>query len=469
MTALLIVLIYLAGLSIVLHTYKPLSFLEKLSIPLLLGCFLTSLLMFLMSLVHVPLTLVNIMLGLVITAAGIGGMGYKNLSGFFQSITDQIKSTKIRIDFIWLGIVAFGLLLFYQIALKGMFWPITEMDAVAGYDLLAKGIADEKMLSNSILMNKELVLSCGPRLFYPPFLSFINALSYSLGYETPKLINIVLAGDFLILFYALVRRFSGPLAAALCTLLVLITPEMFAHIAFSLTNYPSAIFSSIAVIYFYLFFKEKDSAHAILSCLFLSGSMMVRSDNVVFIMAIAPLIAFMIYKKNLRLAYGLAFLSMPVLVFLAWNLYTKYAIGIEQNSFFVKEYTWNGDKFEKLWSYVFSLIKNKSLYGLSFYAFFTFLIINIYFLIKKDMWSFLTMILVAWIPYTMIYYFIEDEAYLFAQGGGWLASGYKRGLFSYIPLVWFYVFVSRGPSIIFQFIEEKVFGRKTILVEQTNE
>ncbi|HPN69157.1 MAG TPA: glycosyltransferase family 39 protein, partial [Saprospiraceae bacterium] len=297
-------------------------------------------------------------------------------------------------------------------------------------------------------------------------LSFINSLAYSLGYETPKLINIVLVGNFLILFYALVRRFSGPLAAMLCTLLVFITPEMFAHVAFSLTNYPSAIFSSIAIIYFYIFFQERDPAYAILSCLFLSGSMMIRSDNVVFIMAVTPIIALMIYKKEVKVGHGLAYLALPVLIFFAWNLYIKYVIGIEQNSFFVKEFTWDGEKFDKLWKYVFGLITNKSLYGLSFYAFFTFLIINIYFLIKKDMWAFIFMFMVALIPYTMIYYFIEDEAYLFAEGGGWLASGYKRGLFSYIPLAWFYVFVSKGPSLFFKFIEEKIFEKKVRLIEQ---
>ena len=65
----------------------------------------------------------------------------------------------------------------------------------------------------------------------------------------------------------------------------------------------------------------------------------------------------------------------------------------------------------------------------------------IYMIIKKsdDNWALLTIIFVSLGTYTLVYYQIADkDGLLFAAGGGWLESGYKRGLFLYLPLLMVY-------------------------------
>ncbi|MFN8276149.1 MAG: hypothetical protein U0T84_01575 [Chitinophagales bacterium] len=451
------IIIFLLGLSLALLISSQFKQMERLAMAFPLGFGTASFVMFTFTLVGIKLTASTVEFSLAVLTLLCSALAFFNMYRQ-QQLPWQQPRPVIDLSFVnaaWVVLAGMIVYLVWGITRKCLYWPPAEFDTILGYDLLSKAIAREGVLANSILTNKTIVEQCGPRLLYPPLLAFSNSLCYLTGMETPKLVNSLFYLSWVPLFYLLLRRLVNATNAIFFTLWVVVVPEMYAHASFSLTNLPCAIYSTIAVMSFVIWFEKKLEGFFTLSVVAMCFSIWTRSDVVVFIGAILLVLAWYSYRtKTFR---HLLLYLIPLVPFLVWNAYTKAHIPRAQTGFFIQHLFFDAGKLGKVCSAAWEIMSSSNIYGITFYLFILALVINILAIVKqRDKWEVLAIIAVALGGYTLLFYQMTDaDGSLFAPGG-WMQSGYKRGLFCYAPLVLFYVAISKYVSMAFDLIHERL-------------
>ena len=89
-------------------------------------------------------------------------------------------------------------------------------------------------------------------------------------------------------------------------------------------------------------------------------------------------------------------------------------------------------------------MSGSSTYGLTFWIFIIGLLINAKAIIQKDNLVLLSIIVISLGGYTLLYYQMDNSDGTLFTNGGWMLSGYKRGLFVYAPMVLAYVALSKN-------------------------
>ena len=175
-----------------------------------------------------------------------------------------------------------------------------------------------------------------------------------------------------------------------------------------------------------------------------------RSDSLVFNMTGLLLLVYH-FRKNLLRKELLYYSLLTFLPFLLWLIYSNIYIKLDQDVFINKLF-WDSDKFSFILSSVKFLIFNTGLYGISFYIFFIAIGLNIRY-IKNDSSTILLIIIVlTWIFYTLLFYQM-DPVKMGSSLEHIMEASYKRGMFPFIPLVWYYVASTTFIGKIFDRIE----------------
>lgn len=493
-------LIYLLGLSLLYLLSKEFKLTERLALAMPLGLGLTTFLMFLLDRSIHSITPGTVMAAVAICAILLA------LPRFVAAIRSGAmpwQGLKIKLDFSWLtlpwavlaGMTAY---LVNGITVKCLYWPPAEFDTIEGYDLLSKAVAHEHIIANSILTNKEMVVGCGPRLLYPPLLALANSLCYMTGMETPKLINALFFVSWAFILYLLLRRFVSPLNAMLFTFFSIIAPEMFAHASFSLTNLPCAIYSTIAVASFAIWFEKRIDGFFYLSFIAIIFSIWTRSEAFLFVLPILLVLAYVAIREK-KFIYPAIYLT-SIIPFLVWNSFLKAYVPRAQTEFFIKKAFYDPHKLAEVLHTAWGMMTRSDLYGLTFYILLAGLLLAmavniatnfsknriilgglIFWLvvalaggislfnivlfavlviasdyINDGRWALSLIFFMALGAYTAIFYQISDADGSLFSPGGWMQSGYKRGLFNYVPLAFMLVATGKWVSLVLGMADEKM-------------
>ncbi len=455
MNYLIFTLIFVTGLLIVLLISDKFSLGERLGLTPLLGLGYTTFLMFFLDAAGMGIRYSNVVAALLATitvaGAGLAFLYIKKLRRF--ELFPNEKPSLAGINLPWAVFFVFGLYLAYGITVKCLYWPPAEFDSIEGYDLLAKAIAHEGTIANSVLLNPQIVAGCGPRLLYPPLFASCNAICYMSGMESPKLITAIFFLSWLVLLYSLIKRFVPHTAAIFATFMTMIAPEMFANASFTLTNYPTAVYSAAAVLSFYIWHERRIDGFFYLSIITLLFATWTRSDGVVFYPAIMLVLLYDAWKtKTVKriLTYGI----VSIIPFILWHFYLTSHIERQQDSFFIKKLFFDTAKLGQVWDAAKKMLFETQLYGIVFHFFVGVIVLNVLYKLylflsanqekrknifqADDRFSFLVVFFGGWFLYTLLFYQMKNtDGSLFAPGG-WMLSGYKRGMFSFVPLAMFY-------------------------------
>ena len=359
--------IFLLGFALLSLLSKDFKVTERLALSMPMGLGLTSFLMFFLDrLTH------SITSGSVLTSVITCILLFAGVRLFLDYKANDLpwKRERSKPDFSWLTlvwVVFAGMTgyLVWGIVTKCLYWPPAEFDTIEGYDLLSKAIAREHIIANSILTSKDIVIGCGPRLLYPPLLTLCNSLCYMTGMETPKLITVLFYVPWVLIMYLLLRRFVNSTNAILFTLLTVIVPEMFAHASFSLTNLPCAIYSTIGVVSFIIWYEQKKEGFFYLSFFAMIFSMWTRSEVVLFVGGILLVLLYIAITEK-RFKYLIIY-ATSILPFLIWNMFLKAYVPRAQTEFFIKKLFWDPAKLNTVLKTAWDILSNSNIYALTFY------------------------------------------------------------------------------------------------------
>ena len=497
------ILIYLLGLSLLfLISSRDFKITERLALAIPMGLGLTSFLMFIIDRtthnINASTVLISVAISAIAMAAIRLGLDIKAGDPVWKRARPKFDMSWLSL--VWLAFAGMTAYLVYGIALKGLYWPTHDFDAIEGYDLLSKAIAHEHVIANSILTNPAIVEGCGPRLLYPPLFALSIALCYMTGMEMPGMVTTMFFISWAFMFYLLLRRFVSPTNAILFTFLTITIPEMFYRASVCGTNLPCAIYSTAAVMAFLVWYNdrsiEKDFFY--LSLLSMMFSIWTRSEAVLFLAPIMGVLIFMsIREKTFR---HIMIYATSVIPFLAWNVFLKAHVTRAQTEFFETKLFYDGGKMKQVIDAAWGLMKASNLYGITFYiligAFFLGIVVNIatnfqrnkfvlgalilwliiaaaiginllslvlFFALiafstiwNGERWELLAIFIISLIAYTLLFYQMKNIDGALFNPGGWMQSGYKRGLFSYAPLAFFYIATSKWVNWAFTKLDEQM-------------
>lgn len=444
----ILLLISITGYTIVSSIKAKLNLVLKAGLSILMGLGLQSLLIIIFDLVHIPITLISLCIGSILISIGLS-------LKFFNVYKDDFKRVKSfqigfgQVNFSWIFFLGIILYIIYGLYKKGAYWPVTEFDSVTGYDFMGKMIAKEQVLKISLFDFSTSIFQVS-RFLYPPLVASGMALEHMCGDLTPRIVPVAYYVAMLFGFYGSVRYFTTHTAAIISTAFLAVTPELCSHAALSLTNLPNAAYVSLSLFTFCFYFSTKEDSWLYLSAAVMAFTLFSRSDSIVFsATACGTLLIQAIKTKNYKqfVVYSLIANSL----FFTWAFYTKFILNSTAADFFEKTLFWDEEKIGRILTYVGDFILwDTQLFGLSFWLFFLILALN-YKNIRTDITLFLAVSIISWFLYTFIYY---QMSYKYGTLDIFMRAGYKRGLFCFVPLAWFYIICNRNSVWMFKKIDE---------------
>jgi hypothetical protein len=435
---------------------------ELLGFSFLVGMGLETVFLFLLDVVNVHYSQ-GVLIGLnVLAIAAINGLNYRNL----LVLKDEFKFPSFalkKIDFVALFIFCFIAYFFYIITVKCLFWPPSDHDAIGSFDKLGRIMAIEGKLKIS-LFKYDLEGAGG---IYPPLFHGSFAYVYIFGAFTSKIITTLFFLSLLTSFYGLIVNYTKSTMAMFFTLLLALTPELYAHAALSLDNLPTTAYVGSAAIALFTWLDKRDNKYFWLSAIMMAGVVWIRSDTIVFLAAglLVVGIDFLRTKDFKRtLIYG----AVTVSPFIIWMLYLKLKIGAAQTGKFDLGMGYNSTRMDLMTSYVdaflfggrYRAIDGGQLYGISFFLFFLTLFFNLIIMFKEGVKKILQekmyvliFLFVSFAMYFAVFYLINEKVQN-APISSLMESSFKRGMFCFIPIALFYVATSFGPTWVMEKLEK---------------
>jgi len=456
-----IALCYLLGCAVLLTIDRKFSLPEIAGFSFLIGIGLETVFLFLLDVMQIHysqllLTGLNLLVILLLT--------YKDPI-HLQDVKDKLNKFKNEaksINYVALFVFCIIAYLFFAITVKNLFWPPAETDSITSFDKLGRVMAAEGRLKIS-LFQYNLQGAAG---VYPPLFHGSFAYVYIFGAETPKIIITLFFLSLLLIFYQFLKSYVGATAAMLFTLILLATPEMYAHAALALGNMPTAAYICAATLSTYRWLDKREDKYFWTGAIMMGFAIWIRSDAIAFVLPALFVVLLHIWRtrdfKRL-LMYG----AFTILPFVIWLLYVKFKIQVPQTSRFNFAIGYSAERLSTMLNYVkaylfavsYREVHGGQLYGIVFISFFTALIVNAGLSFKKGMKTIfgnhvflLVFIFMSFGLYFTEFYLINEDVQA-APIASLMASSFKRGMFYFIPLVLFYTATCYSSKIIFDKLE----------------
>jgi len=281
---------------------------------------------------------------------------------------------------------------------KAWYWSPVSYDAIAGYDLYGKLIAEGENPYETPFDG------VGNRGKIPPLIPVLLAIFKITGLNSQLLMSVILIATCLLLYLNIKNKTH----AIIAVFLTVITPEFLAFSSIVNTNTAVALFVLGGVIY--MFKEEMKNIH--ISIIFFSLAVLCRSDAVVFVV-----IAFLFKDSRILLA---------LIPFAIWQVYIGGA-GV-----------FGFPTFEKLGILAHGMLNyaiNMEGFGVLFIAFFGVLLFRRH---NREQIDLMWLIIALFIGNAFLYLCL-DPVIMGASYEHIINASFKRSLFVFVPLIWYYV------------------------------
>lgn len=441
MTSIAIILSIITGLSLLFAISTKFTLLEYLSLSFPVGIGTQTFFMSALDWFNIP-----------ITASAISIVSFFAILACIWPISRNLKNdkdflrrfsnNKFRIpkpNIVWIIfmvlIIWFEGMNFY----KTIYFPTFDTDSIRGYNFVGLAIAAEGTIKNLSLFTSPNFSFQGDAglASYTPFAQLAYAYVYLFGAQISKIITALMYLSFLGIFYAVLKRVTTHTAAAIFTFMMMITPEMLAFSSLSGINVLHAVYACSGLIFAVLWFNKNENHLLAVSAILLSMNCFTRNEGIVFSAAACLLVLIKLVKKDIEWKKSVLFFFTAFFGFIYWQLFLKINHINSNGDLIITKLFWDSEKVSTIWRELIDLYGNTQYYGIGIFTFLLFLVLNIWNIIRKgDQAAMLISIFVVILLYTLLIYHID---YVWDSMENVLRYSYKRFLFSFIPLMWFYI------------------------------
>jgi hypothetical protein len=436
-----ILLTLILGLVFLLAVSTKFSLLEYLSLAFPLGIGLQTFLMSILDWTNIGITLWATSAISLLALVSLLWFALRNMKKdpeFFKHWF--LKGFKLpKPNFVWI-IFTFLIIWFeFMNFSKTVFFPTFDTDSIRGFNLAGIAIATEGTIKDlSLFTSPNYHLQGNANLAsYAPFAQLSYAYVYLFGATASKIVNALMYLSFLGIFYSLLKRVTTHTAAAIFTFLMMITPEMLAFSALSGVNVLHTVYACSGLLYAVLWFNKKEPELLIVSAILLSMNCFTRNEGIVFSGMAFLLVLYRVFTKDLNWKNSLLFLLTAFFGFLYWTLFLQTNHIHSGSNLIIPKLFWDGEKISTMIRELKPLYMNTQYYGLGILLFALSLLLNLWNIFRKgDQVALVVSTLGVIFLYTLLIYQID---YVWDSIENVLRYSYKRFLFSFIPLMWYYV------------------------------
>lgn len=336
---------------------------------------------------------------------------------FFQFPALPFTNKPIQWKHEWIPILIV-IVIFACGVIKGLYWPPVAYDTIYGYTLSAKAILVENQYNHSLFTHPEISQNCGPRMAYPPLLSGAMALSEVLTGEM-KFFQCFIWLSFNLLIWLIMRQVGRPGIYGFILVLVILTPEWITHGSLALTNYPAAYFVFLS--WSYLHFRQNWRMAMLCLCL----AIFTRSDQIMWSFLLLPY-----FKIEAKFWWKLLLLLTPIMVYMIWSVFLNLYLPYSPAKYFSLDEITRLPKIIKVISACWKTLSEPVHFGIIGYLMFPTILTGLFFKHSRSLSLGIGLSLLA---YVSLFIMMNDaDGQLYASGGGWISSGFKRGIISAI-------------------------------------
>jgi len=444
-----ILLTFLLGFALLNLISNQFRLIELLGFSFLVGIFSQTILMFFLNILGIEYNLVLIFVISILLLVSICIWHFINRPAVKSGIRINYTIRKLKPEsFNFLILFAWGLIIYtlYLISVKSLYWPTAASDSLTSFDLYAKALAHEGKLLNTLIYEKRV----GYGAAYPPLYSMALSYAYLLGFETSKIIPVLIFLSFVLSFYCLLVRLNDPTSAALFTFFMLVTPEFLAQSAINTTSVPHAVFSSLSVLCYLEWRREKKIRYLYLSGVLLSAGGFTRSETILYM---APLLFYLLLYSVKQKTYKdfFIYVCISIMPFLTWQFFLKAHGEVMEKFIQVKLlYTPNFDfnQLNEIFSYAYKVITSTDHYGITLFLFLICLALNTLEIIKKrKLLDLIFLIFFVYFGYILLLNQFELKA---SSYKAIVSHSGKRFFFGIITLMWAYISTNRIINTLFK-------------------
>ena len=232
----------------------------------------------------------------------------------------------------WVLSIALGAAAILAIV-KALFFPVVAMDAHSYVGRALAMLHDQRL--DIQLYHWPQPPSSESNMSYPPLMSLAFAVTPAFGGWQPKIVNVFLALAWPLAVYETLRPCIPRYAALVWTLILGLTPEVFAHISFDLINLPAMALAMGEAIALAGYLESGDRGRLVLAGIFAAGMCGIRSDGAVIHgalwIAVAMVAAGAFRGRRLPRAHVLPLVAAvlaPAITLGSWILYCRTALGL---------------------------------------------------------------------------------------------------------------------------------------------
>lgn len=305
---------------------KDFSNIEKLALSFCLGIGETSIIMFLIGVVNIPLTANNILISLIIFCFLLF-----LLSIIFTGNIFRFKRPKIGKIYIYeWPFILLIIFLAVWVFIQTVSWPPFAWDTLALYDFRAKVIAEKFSLAQEFFTSQPNVTAYN--YVYPFSTSLMHALIYIGGGSNPQFLYSLYYVSLILLMYSLLRRILPRFPSLVMTAVLGSTPEILFPSTIAYPNIPYALYFAFSTLYFWEWIRHRKIGFLVVSALLLGISVWIRNSEPFWAVNLFFISIFLLWKR--KILYLILYLALFLPLRQLWPTYQQYVFSQQSDIFF---------------------------------------------------------------------------------------------------------------------------------------
>jgi hypothetical protein len=448
----------LAGAVLALSISQRLKFVELLGLSFPLGMGMQTFLMVCFDWAGIHLTAWTVISGTLAVMAAAGAYLFFRRDRLKAWLGYVTAFTYPKINLAWLLCIAAIVVVAVMNVTKTMYFPTFDTDSVRGYDLIGMAVGREGTIRQLSLFNDANYAMHGAASYmtYPPFSQLAYAYVYMLGAAMSKIVNALIFISFVLLFYGALSRFATHLLTAAATLFAVATPEMLGFSSMSGINFSHAMFAALGIIYFITWYYKKIPAFLWLSAVMMMLNIWTRSEGPAFAAATCCILLWLAIRNRQYKPFAI-YSALCIFPFLFYTLFLK-VHHLEAVSVLITRPFWDGAKLSSILREEWALLTNTTYYGFTFIACFALFLSNAWHLWKRRDQAVTLLLLALVILFCTV--LIYQLQLIWDSLEAIMRYSYKRLMFSFVPIAWFYIATNRNVAWIFEKADMFMFPEK---------
>src|SRR5579872_363894 len=302
-----------------------------ITLSLLLGVAIQSVVPFVMQLLFIPLTTLSVFGALLLAGLLLNGPTFRRirLEGW-PAVRGSFKPGRFRLLPYELPFMVVFLFLALVSIWRCYYLPPTSRDALSGPEGIAQFALSEHTMINSFF---HIDLSTTNNPFKSPFLISLQLIYKMAGFPFGQVWLSIVFVSFTVFLYHAVREKQHPVVAGLLLLLFLMTPEVYAYTFMILYDYSNMVYFFLSVFFLFGYFRNRNVSWFWLSGLLMGIATYIRSETLVLALLFLPVILLVQRRdrmtiKKMALSNLIFYLPSFLLYYLAGPLWLNYYLPV---------------------------------------------------------------------------------------------------------------------------------------------